>query len=49
MGPRARCHTLRRVLVQETFDAETQNSRERQRTGWQAILDNFGRHVEAKA
>ena len=36
------------VLVQETFDAETQNSPELQRTGWQAILDNFGRHVEAK-
>ena len=34
------------VLVRETFDAETQNSVEMQRNGWQAILDNFGRHVE---
>jgi uncharacterized protein YndB with AHSA1/START domain len=36
------------VLVKETFDAETDNPTELQRTGWQAILDNFGRHVEAK-
>lgn len=36
------------VLVEETFDAETQNSPELQRDGWQAILDNFGRYVEAK-
>jgi uncharacterized protein YndB with AHSA1/START domain len=36
------------VLVQETFDAETENPPELQRSGWQAILDNFGRHVEAK-
>jgi uncharacterized protein YndB with AHSA1/START domain len=36
------------VLVMETFDAETENTPELQRTGWQAILDNFGRHVEAK-
>ena len=35
------------VLVKETFDAETENTPELQRTGWQAILDNFGRHVEA--
>jgi hypothetical protein len=35
------------VLVKETFDAETGNTPELQRTGWQAILDNFGRHVEA--
>jgi uncharacterized protein YndB with AHSA1/START domain len=35
------------VLVKETFDAETENPPELQRTGWQAILDNFGRHVEA--
>lgn len=37
------------VLVTETFDAETQNSPEMQRAGWQSILDNFGRHVEARA
>jgi uncharacterized protein YndB with AHSA1/START domain len=36
------------VLVRETFDAETQNDPELQRGGWQAILDNFARHVEAK-
>jgi uncharacterized protein YndB with AHSA1/START domain len=35
------------VLVKETFDAETENTPELQRQGWQAILDNFGRHVEA--
>ncbi|RFA29226.1 ATPase [Alkalilimnicola ehrlichii] len=37
------------ILVKETFDAETENSPELQRTGWQAILDNFGRYVETKA
>jgi uncharacterized protein YndB with AHSA1/START domain len=37
------------VLVKETFDAETENPPELQRTGWQAILDNFSRHVEAKS
>lgn len=36
------------VAVKETFDAETENPPELQREGWQAILDNFGRHVEAK-
>ena len=35
------------VTVRLTFDAETQNSTEQQRDGWQAILDNFARHVEA--
>jgi hypothetical protein len=34
------------VLVRETFDAETENDPEMQRDGWQAILDNFTRHVE---
>jgi uncharacterized protein YndB with AHSA1/START domain len=37
------------VLVKEVFDAETENTPEIQRAGWQAILDNFGRHVEAKS
>ena len=37
------------VLVKETFDAETENTPELQRQGWQAILDHFGRYVEAKA
>jgi uncharacterized protein YndB with AHSA1/START domain len=36
------------VLVTETFDAEAENSADLQRQGWQAILDNFARHVEAK-
>ncbi len=36
------------VLVKETFDTETENSPELQRTGWQAILESFRRHVEAK-
>jgi hypothetical protein len=33
--------------VKVTFDSETENPPEVQRTGWQAILDRFGRHVEA--
>lgn len=32
--------------VAVTFDAEEQNSIEMQRGGWQAILDNFKKHVE---
>ena len=36
------------VLVRETFEAESQNDPELQRRGWQAILDNFARHVEAQ-
>ena len=36
------------VLVKLVFDAETENSPELQRQGWQAILDNFSRYVEAK-
>lgn len=35
------------VLVRVIFDAEEQNPADMQRDGWQAILDNFGRHVEA--
>lgn len=35
------------VLVRETFDAETTHSEEMQRAGWQAILENFARHVLA--
>jgi uncharacterized protein YndB with AHSA1/START domain len=34
------------VRVRETFEAETENDPELQRDGWQAILDNFARHVE---
>jgi hypothetical protein len=33
--------------VIETFDAETENSVELQRIGWQAILDNFKKYTEA--
>lgn len=36
------------VRVRVTFDAETVHSEELQRGGWQAILDNFAKHVEAK-
>ena len=36
------------VRVTETFDAESENSQELQRAGWQAILDRFARYVEAK-
>lgn len=36
------------VLVRTAFDAENENPPEMQRDGWQAIQDNFGRHVEVK-
>jgi uncharacterized protein YndB with AHSA1/START domain len=36
------------VKVAVTFDSESTHSIEQQRGGWQAILDNFARHVEAK-
>ena len=36
------------VPLKETVDAETENPPEMQRQGWQAILDNLARHVEAK-
>jgi uncharacterized protein YndB with AHSA1/START domain len=36
------------VRVRETFEAESETDREHQRQGWQAILDNFARHVGAK-
>jgi uncharacterized protein YndB with AHSA1/START domain len=35
------------VRVTVEFDTEEENSAEDQRTGWQAILDNFARHVQA--
>ncbi len=34
--------------VSTVFDAETENPIELQRDGWQAILNNFKRHVEAE-
>lgn len=33
--------------VIETFDAETENSLELQKNGWQAILDNFRKQAES--
>jgi uncharacterized protein YndB with AHSA1/START domain len=36
------------VKVRVTFDSESTHPIEQQRSGWQAILDNFARHVEAK-
>lgn len=36
------------VIVRETFDADDSHSVEQQRDGWQAILNNFARHVEAQ-
>lgn len=35
-----------KTLVAVTFEAEEMNSKELQRDGWQAILDNFKKHVE---
>ena len=35
------------VRVTVEFDTEEENSAEDQRTGWQAILYNFARHVQA--
>lgn len=36
------------IVVRVTFEAEEVHSVERQRGGWQAILNNFARHVEQK-
>lgn len=36
------------VTVRVTFDAELENPVEQQRDGWQAILNSFARHVEAR-
>jgi uncharacterized protein YndB with AHSA1/START domain len=36
------------VAVRVTFDSEDTHSIEQQRSGWQAILNSFARHVEAK-
>lgn len=35
------------ITVRVTFDAEADNSEAQQRQGWQAILNNFKRHVES--
>jgi uncharacterized protein YndB with AHSA1/START domain len=34
------------VVIRVTFDSEPTHSIEQQRGGWQAILNNFARHVE---
>lgn len=36
------------VTIRVAFDAEQENPVEMQRAGWQAILDNFARHVERR-
>lgn len=38
----------RGVTVRESFDAESTHSVEQQRQGWQAILDRFAAHVQAR-
>jgi uncharacterized protein YndB with AHSA1/START domain len=35
------------ITVRVSFDAETTYSIEQQRDGWQAILNNFAKHVQA--
>ncbi|HEY9480973.1 MAG TPA: SRPBCC family protein [Candidatus Paceibacterota bacterium] len=37
-----------KTQVTETFEAETQNPVDMQQQGWQAILDNYKKHVESK-
>lgn len=51
MGDGRRARTTFEAVGTETkvttvFDAEAQNSLDMQRSGWQAILDNFRRHIE---
>lgn len=36
-----------KVKIIESFDPENQNPEEMQRAGWQSILDNFTKYVEA--
>lgn len=36
------------VHIQSTFEADAAHPPEMQRLGWQAILDNFARYVQAK-
>jgi uncharacterized protein YndB with AHSA1/START domain len=40
--------SARGALVRVTFDAESTHPIEKQREGWQAILNNFARYVEAR-
>src|SRR5690606_33705096 len=41
-------HNDEETKVVETFDPEAENSIEMQRDGWQAILNNFKKYVEAQ-
>jgi uncharacterized protein YndB with AHSA1/START domain len=36
------------TVVTEEFDPESENSIEMQRDGWQAILENYKKHVESR-
>lgn len=36
-----------KVKITESFDIENENSEEKQRAGWQAILENFKKYTEA--
>lgn len=36
-----------KTKITETFEAENTNSKEMQKSGWQAILDNFKKHAES--
>ncbi|OYU44686.1 MAG: ATPase [Burkholderiales bacterium PBB4] len=36
------------VTVRVSFDAESTHPEEQQRQGWQSILNNFAKHVEAR-
>ena len=40
-------YTGNETHIAETFEAETVNSEELQRDGWQAILDNFKKYTES--
>jgi hypothetical protein len=37
-----------KTKVEESFEAEDTNPIEMQRSGWQAILDNFKKYAEGK-
>ena len=37
------------TFIEESFDPEEQNSREMQRDGWQAILENFRKYAEQQS
>jgi uncharacterized protein YndB with AHSA1/START domain len=38
-----------KTRITESFDTEIQNTPERQREGWQAILDNYKKYAESKS